>query len=396
MATYKECLPEELADAQLNYRANAERINAELKAGELGEATANMDRLINEYGVELSPRMPLYRVGSAPADVPIGAKMTDRGFNSLTADIGNAKSKLGQNQAVFRVRNLEAERAIPGERGDTEFVFHRNMQYTVTNSSVMPDGTRVIDVDMRRLDKPAPAPPPPPVRIPEPARSVPVAAPTAQPSRTVLDPKQYDALKPTADRYSKARDTAAVRALRSTPEGAALHETLSSWQYSHASNVTRIRNNVAKRLNGELTTGKAADDADRLIAAIRNSPLHPPELYRGMKIPGTTQEVLAKFKGQAELDINVSSFTSKQSVAANFMVDTEGQKVKSGQATGVFMIVEQSDGGKALPIEGISGGAGIWQEREWISGGRYEVISAGANAAGQVIIRLRQLSVLGD
>jgi hypothetical protein len=126
------------------------------------------------------------------------------------------------------------------------------------------------------------------------------------------------------------------------------------------------------------------DDARALLRAISQAPADAPTLYRGIWSGDPMDRVIARYQRGAVLDLRASSFTTEQGIASKFAgwgVDEVSNPVE--------IIFHLERGAKATKIENLSF---HWDEREWITGGRFEVTTIGI-ADGKLKIGLRQLGV---
>jgi hypothetical protein len=211
----------------------------------------------------------------------------------------------------------------------------------------------------------------------------------------VLTNDQYKQLKPA---WSLPKQKKVVAELRSTPDGKMLHDTLKGFQSGTSRQIPLLRTNIEKRLAGEALEPGAAQRVDNLLSAIKNSPLDPPKkLYRGMRLDGSADDIVARYSSSDHIDLNLSSFSSDKKLAQDFTIKGAGQKgPKSSTQTGVLIELEGGPGVKALPIENLAPSRVFANEKEWISGGRFEVESVTTTKDGTVLLRLRQIAALGD
>ncbi len=239
--------------------------------------------------------------------------------------------------------------------------------------------------------RPSPVSVAPPAAIEAPPVAPVVEEPPALRASPLTD-DQYAMLKP---RWDLPRQKKAVAALRSTPSGRQLHDTLKGFQSGSARQIPLLRTNIAKRLAGEALEPGAVARVDNLLGAIANSPHPAPKLFRGMRLEGSADDIVARYASNDTVDLNLSSFSSDRKLAQDFTVKGAGQKgPRTKTQTGVLIEVEQ--GASALPIEAVSPSRVFAAEREWLSGGRYAVESVKTARDGTVVLRLRQLARLGD
>lgn len=210
----------------------------------------------------------------------------------------------------------------------------------------------------------------------------------------VLSDEQYKELKPG---WNLPKQKRVIAALRSTPEGKLLHDTLKGFQSGSSRQIPLLRTNIEKRLTGAALDPGAAKRVDNLLAAMKDAPFEPPNLFRGIRLDGTADEIVARYTSSDTLDLNLSSFSSDKKLAKDFTIKGAGQKgPRSKTQTGVLIEMDGGAGVKALPIENISPSRIFANEKEWLSGGRFSVESVTKAKDGTVVIRLRQLAALGD
>lgn len=163
--------------------------------------------------------------------------------------------------------------------------------------------------------------------------------------------------------------------------------------------VTNLRKQMAAYLDGaEQTKATAQQLGDFLHAMNGWSTDEVPQLYRGfgLKIPRDADvnawfdEFESRYAAGSKLDLNVSSFTSSERKAQGFM------RAPGGTLTGTSLVqVEVVVDGPvaALPVERLSKFA---YEREWISGGRFEVtkLEKPEGKRGHYVVHIRQVELL--
>lgn len=231
-----------------------------------------------------------------------------------------------------------------------------------------PQHRKAIDLD-RAAEKRAPAP-----------RSLPA-----------IEDDALDALQPPKTGWSKPAHQASMARLEATPEGKTLRKTLTTFQSGPASAIPRLRTDIEKYLEGD-TTLKAGrvDTIENLLGAINSSDAGDRPLYRGMSIPGKTDTVLAKYAEGDTIDLSLASFSSDRAVASRFSRQGHGQRVSAKNTTPVVVeIVGQKN---ALPIQQVTDNANIAKEREWITAGKYRVVSA-KKSSGSVVVKIEQVGL---
>lgn len=225
------------------------------------------------------------------------------------------------------------------------------------------------------------------------ANTLPGVAPTAPPrpqtqaTPSMLAPEQYDALRP--DRaWSEAKRQSILTALRGTPEGKVLADTLERFQ--DGGSIARLRTKIDKHLAGEAIDATSKARADALLRAIREAPEDwaPETLYRGMSVQGSLESVLAKYQPGGKVDLSLTSFTSDRSVAVRF------QQMTAKAKTTRVMVELVGEGKRTLPIQDLPKDRRLWREKEWVTAGRYEVVEAKRAPGGGILVRMRQVGTL--
>jgi SPP1 gp7 family putative phage head morphogenesis protein len=214
------------------------------------------------------------------------------------------------------------------------------------------------------------------------------AAPSAPAQDTLLAPEQYEALRPSKSGWSEAKRASILDALRATPEGKTLAQTLESFQ--DGGSIARLRGKMDKHLAGEAVDATSAARADALLGAIRDAPTDwaPDTLYRGMSVKGSLENVLAKYQPGDDLDLTLTSFSSDRGVAKRFQDMTA-----KGKDTRV-MVELVGEGKRVLPIQDLPKDRRLWREKEWVTAGRYEIVEAKKAPGGGILLRIRQKGTL--
>lgn len=224
----------------------------------------------------------------------------------------------------------------------------------------------------------------------------PEAAPAtakAIPSRVTLpdgpgrmDASQYEAFTP--GRAWSAEQKAAINVeLKRTENGRVLADSLEKFQ--DGGSIARLRASVDTYLRGESLNPTSRARAEAIVDMLRHAPTEwaPDTLYRGMSVKGSLENVLAKYRTGDPLDLNLTSFSSDRKVATKF------QSMTATKGSTRVMVELVGEGKRALPIQNFARDRRLFQEKEWISGGRYEVIDAKKTATG-VLVRIRQVGTL--
>lgn len=194
---------------------------------------------------------------------------------------------------------------------------------------------------------------------------------------------QYDALTPQSAWSASKRDEI-LAALRETPEGRILADTLERFQ--DGGSIARLRTKIDQYLAGVEIDATSKARADALLNAIRHSPDWAPDtLYRGMTVRGKIDTVLAKYQQGESLDLNLTSFTSDRKVATRFQSMTS----KGGNETRV-MVELVGEGKRTIPIQNLPKDHRLFKEKEWVSAGRYEIVEV-KKSSGSVLLRVKQI-----
>lgn len=207
-------------------------------------------------------------------------------------------------------------------------------------------------------------PPPPPPAVSEPDEPEP-----DEPS--LFNPQELsDMLSP-----SRSRTKAAIlKDLESTPQGKDLAASIKGFTETRGG-VANLRNNIEKYRSGEASDTVAAR-VNAFLDAVDAYPVDEvPELYRGVAVKVTENtsawwdEFEAQFQPGQTLEMNASSFSSKQSKAAEFERMIGGTKKASNNYTALRFVLQEE--AHALPVEMVSK---FKSEKEWITGGEFEVV----------------------
>lgn len=162
--------------------------------------------------------------------------------------------------------------------------------------------------------------------------------------------------------------------------------------------VANLRKNLTAALDGSASPAVQAKARAFLDAMDAYPTTEVPALFRGMavKVDADTAEWWDAFEGQftpgSTFDLNASSFTSSEKKAAEFSRMIGGTRRASSNYTAVRFYLE--DGAHALPVEALSK---FKSEREWITGGRFQVTEFSPATPAQPYARvvIRQAKGLG-
>lgn len=179
-----------------------------------------------------------------------------------------------------------------------------------------------------------------------------------------------DALRPRGGWDARTTRNRTVAALKETPEGRLLLKQLDSFQSGGSTAIPRLRTDIEAYLRGETLPQGRVDTIETLLSAINRSKSER-VLHRGMSIPGTVDDMLARYKTGDSLDLSLSSFSSDKKLASSFADRGAGKRVTAKVRTRVM--VELEPGARALPIERLSKSGIFADEKEWLASGRFHI-----------------------
>lgn len=174
---------------------------------------------------------------------------------------------------------------------------------------------------------------------------------------------------------SRKRTASAVKAdLEKTPAGRDLAAAIKGFTETRGG-VANLRKNIEKTIDG--TAGEAAKArAKAFLDALNAYPAGDvPTLFRGfaVKVEENTNAWWDAFEGQFQpgqrISLNASSFTSNEKKAAEFEKMIGGTRKAGSNHTAVRYVLEEN--AHALPVEQLSK---FKSEKEWMSGGEFEVV----------------------
>ena len=202
-----------------------------------------------------------------------------------------------------------------------------------------------------------------------------------------LSTEQLRALAPDSQ-WSEEKRNLILEALRSTDEGRILADTLDKFQ--DGGSIARLRSNIEKRLAGETLDKTSAARADAIIDALRAAPtdIAPEKLYRGMSLKGKFDNIAGKYTPGDNIDLNLTSFTSDRKIAVNF------QKMTASKGSTRVMVELVGEDKHLLPIQNLARDRRLFKEKEWVGGGRYEILETKKAPDGALIVRIRQAATL--
>lgn len=223
-----------------------------------------------------------------------------------------------------------------------------------------------------------------------------VAAPVQATRTLTLTGKQSAALDPSAEvAYSAAARLRNAPVIASTEQGKVLAEAAERWQLDKTQ-VRAIREVADRRLAGaaldDLPLNMAGLDretlaryADALLDGARDyAGTVPDVLYRGLSVPAKLNDLAATYAEGETVDIGLSSWTSANDIAQGF--------IDAGRRGEVELMLRVEGGATALPLQNLTTSAakGLWEEREWLTAGRYKVVKT-VRTRGRLEVTLRQL-----
>jgi hypothetical protein len=176
---------------------------------------------------------------------------------------------------------------------------------------------------------------------------------------------------PTLRTFSEERTegSAIRRRFRDDPEFVTFVRAVLQWQTDIVACAQFQRDTDAIRRGAHGPPGARA-----LLGAIAAAGPVAPALFRGIALPPGHWQVLANYTPGECLDFPLISFSSDYRRALEFawlMREHEG---------GTEVVFHLAPGSNAVRIDLLSPDEIHWREREWISGGRFRVVSAEYNA----------------
>jgi len=198
--------------------------------------------------------------------------------------------------------------------------------------------------------------------MPVPTRSGPPSAFTADGLQAALDP-------------TRRRTAAAIRKdLEATSSGKNLAAAIKQFTETRGG-VTNLRKNIAATLDGS-ASATIRDRTRAFLDAMNTYPTDAvPDLYRGIAVK-VEEDTAAwwdafedQFKVGKKMHLNASSFSSSEKKAAEFQSSIGGTRRAGSNHTAVRIVLEGQP--HALPVEALSK---FKSEREWITGGEFEVV----------------------
>ncbi len=158
-------------------------------------------------------------------------------------------------------------------------------------------------------------------------------------------------------------------------DGALLGETLQKFQ--DKGSIGALRSGIDAQVSGTPKEGLAGDRARVLLDGIRQSNPTTKELYRGMSVKGGVG-----YQPGQKINMNLTSFTSDRKQSDRFI------KMTSGPGTSRVRVV-LDPGARALPIQNLTKDHRLFQERESVTSGTFEVKSVATNS-GTTIVHVAQ------
>lgn len=216
---------------------------------------------------------------------------------------------------------------------------------------------------------------------------------TEAPAPSLFD---SEALGNTLDPSRRSSASTIQKELAATPAGQHLSAVIKGFTETRGG-VATLRSNIEKALGGSASK-VVQERTDAFLDALNSFPTSKvPDLFRGMAVKVTDTNTWwdafeAQFQPGQHLSLNASSFTSSEKKAAEFSGMIGGTRRATSNYTAVRFVLE--GGSHALPVESLSK---FKSEKEWISGGEYEVVGYSAATPQQPYYRvtLRQVKSLG-
>lgn len=183
-----------------------------------------------------------------------------------------------------------------------------------------------------------------------------------------------DALRNALDPTRNRTRAAILKELEATAEGRALAAAIKQFTETRGG-VTNLRKNIDDTLNGTASDAVASRTNAFLDALNDYPPEDVPTLFRGIAVRVEEDSNAwwdafeAQFQPGQRMNLNASSFSSSEKKAAEFSRMIGGTKKANGNYTAVRLYLEN---GRALPVESLSK---FKAEKEWITGGEFEVVS---------------------
>jgi hypothetical protein len=134
-----------------------------------------------------------------------------------------------------------------------------------------------------------------------------------------------------------------------------------------------------------LQGGVGSDEARALLSTLSRAEANAPTLHRGIWTGDAAEDVVRRYPAGETFDLRASSFTTDRRVAEKFASWGEDEV---GNHVEVFFRLE--GGGRAVKIENLSVHT---IEREWYTGGRFEVVESRKVGNRRVEITIRQTGV---
>lgn len=177
------------------------------------------------------------------------------------------------------------------------------------------------------------------------------------------------------DPASKRTAKAIEKALNGDPAGKNLLANIKAFTQTRGG-VANLRKNIAATLDGTASEAVAAKTRAFLDAMNVFPSAQVPTLHRGfaVKVENNTADWWNAFEGQFQpgqkINMSASSFSSSEKKAAEFSRMIGGTRQAGSNHTAVRFVLDGET--SALPVEQLSK---FKSEREWITGGEFEVVS---------------------
>lgn len=206
----------------------------------------------------------------------------------------------------------------------------------------------------------------------------------------LISPEQYQALVPVytdVDPVILAGKTAA--ALNDGGSGTAL---IGAINYNEVEGSARLRQEVSNLVNGKPSEDKFhRRNAEVLTDAIAHSPIPaPPELWRGMSIPGSAEELAGRYPTGGHINFALTSFSSSKKAAIEYQGSHIPGAIDPAKNTAVMVHWATDKKAKALPTENLA--EGLRHEHEWLTNGDFEITKSAVEGK-QLHLEVKQRKV---
>lgn len=208
-----------------------------------------------------------------------------------------------------------------------------------------------------------------------------------------LTDDQWAVLLPKRGGWTTTTRAKTLAKLKETPAGKMLAQTIDRFQSGTARQIPLFRTQVEKRLAGEAMEEGAKARVDNILGVIRHGPGTEKDLFRGMRLDGTADDLLERYVAGETLDLNISSFSTDRKLAQSFTIKGAGQRgARTKTTTGLRLDLVGDKRG--LPVENLGKSRIFAEEKEWITAGRFSIEDVKVDRTGTVVVRIVQTGVL--